>query len=167
MSNQIIVGISDFKVAHSPDTLVTYALGSCIGISLYDKKSGIGGLAHIILPESSVNQDVLTKDDRKKFADTAVVQLLEEMLRAGADREQITARIVGGANMFKIPVSYTTSKIGMIAERNIDAVRTELKRLGIPLIGEDIGGDYGRTVFFYLETGRIMVQSLIKGTKEL
>jgi chemotaxis protein CheD len=162
MSKQIVIGISDQNTSKSPDTLVTYALGSCIGISLFDESTGIGGLSHIMLPSSSLIQSGSV--DRNKFADTAIEDLVAAMVRMGASRSLIKAKIAGGANMFKIADG---SVIGSIGDRNIESVKSELRRLGIPLVAEDVGADYGRTVFFELETGKVRVQSLGKLINEM
>jgi len=163
MSEKIVIGISDQKTSRSPDTLVTYALGSCVGISLFDPKSNIGGLAHIMLPDSKMITNPQSLD-RMKFADTAIEDMLDRMVEIGASRKNIFAKIIGGANMFKATGTSTFATIGL---RNIEAVRNELERLGIPIVGEDVGKDFGRTVYFDLKTGKISVQSLGKGRKEL
>lgn len=152
----IVIGISDLRISRAPDLLVTYALGSCVGTMLYDEYSRVGGLAHIMLPDSrqikhegSVN--------RMKFADTALIDLLEQMERLGAGRSHIRAKIVGGANMFK---ALNAAAPGSIGGKNVLSVKRVLSDLGIPIIGEDTGKDYGRTVFFELDTGDVHVQSL-------
>jgi len=158
MNNTISVGISDYKISKSPDTLVTYALGSCVGIALYDPKARIGGLSHIMLPSSSLRADG-TIDDRMKYADTAIPDLIAELESKGAGRRGIVAKIIGGANMFNMSGSSFVETIG---DRNIAAVRSELKRIGIPLVAEDVGSNYGRTVYFELDNGNVRVQSLGK-----
>jgi len=158
MSKTITVGIADYKISMSPDTLVTYALGSCVGVALYDPISGLGGLLHIMLPSSSLHTDK-TLDDRMKYADTAIPDLITEMERGGVKRGSIVAKIMGGANMFNM---HGTSFVETIGERNIAATKNELQRYGIPLIAEDVGANYGRTVYFQLEDGRVRVQSLGK-----
>ncbi|MDR1815289.1 MAG: chemotaxis protein CheD [Clostridiales Family XIII bacterium] len=155
MNEPIKVGISDYKMSRSPDTLVTYALGSCVGVSLYDPTTGIGGLSHIMLPTCSLRTDGCV-DDRMKYADTAIEDLVRDMVAAGADRMGIRAKIAGGANMFGVAFD---SLMGSIGARNIEAVRRELARLGIPVDGEDVGADYGRTVFFSLGDGSVRVQT--------
>jgi len=158
MNNTVSVGISDYKASKAPDTLVTYALGSCVGIALYDSVAHVGGLAHIMLPSSSMRANGII-DNRMKYADTAIPDLVNELVRIGARRSRLIAKIVGGANMFS---SFGTSFIDTIGDRNIDAVKTVLSELGIPLIAEDVGANYGRTVYFLLEDGKVRVQSLGK-----
>ena len=163
MSEKIVIGISDQKTSRSPDTLVTYALGSCVGIMMFDPKSKTGGLAHIMLPTSSMVANSASID-RMKFADTAVEDMLNSVIKKGARKKDIRAKIAGGANMFKATGTNTFATIGA---RNIEAVRQELKRLGIPLVGEDVGNDYGRTVYFFLDSGKVEIQSLGHGVHEI
>lgn len=156
MSNTLAVGISDFKTSKSPDTLVTYALGSCIGTVLYDPVTRIGGLSHIMLPSSSLCAIGLI-DDRMKYADTAIPDLVKELESIGAMRASLKAKIIGGANMFRATGTAYTDTIG---DRNIEAVRCVLARLGIPVIAEDVGASYGRTIYFLLEDGKVRIQSI-------
>jgi chemotaxis protein CheD len=159
----IVVGISDCKMSKSPNTLVTYALGSCVGVSLYDETTRIGGMAHIMLPESRLTRTDVDID-RMKFADTAIVDLLDSMVGYGASRNRIIAKLAGGANMFKIT---DDSGIGNIGERNIMSAKRILAGLGIPIVAEDTGADFGRTIFFDLSTGKVKVQSLGRGVREM
>lgn len=161
MSGHLVVGISDYKLARNPSVFVTYALGSCVGICLYDKQVKVGGLSHIMLPESSM----FTKSDinRMKFADTAIVDLVQELMRIGADKRRIVAKIAGGAQMFEVQQG---SAIGTIGDRNVVSVKNALQSLRIPILAEDTGLNYGRTVYFDLETGTMKVQSLSRSIRE-
>ncbi|MDR0851776.1 MAG: chemotaxis protein CheD [Clostridiales Family XIII bacterium] len=163
MSDAIVIGISDYNTSRSPNILVTYALGSCVGISLYDDHTKIGGMSHIMLPDSSMIKDSANVD-RMRFADTAIADLVDAMVILGADRNRITAKIAGGANMFAMGGDSVIARIG---DRNVESVKAQLNSLGIPLLAEDTGADFGRTVFFELETGKIRVQSLGKNVREL
>ncbi|MDR1042301.1 MAG: chemotaxis protein CheD [Clostridiales Family XIII bacterium] len=162
MSEQHIVGISDRKVASAPDVIATYALGSCVGVALYDEASKIGGLAHIMLPDSGMVSDGAV--NRMKFADTGVTDLVADMVSRGARRGMLTAKIAGGANMFRLS---DDSLIASIGDRNVERVKAALDKLGINIIAEDVGKDYGRTLFFDLATGNVNVQSLGKSAKEI
>jgi chemotaxis protein CheD len=152
------VGISDWKVGKPPDVLVTYALGSCIGICLYDKIRKIGGLSHIMLPDSTNSGE--SNVNRMKFADTAIPDMLKKMTALGAMQTGMTAKIAGGATMFA-----TNCDRFNIGERNVVAVKATLQSLRIPIIAQDTGENYGRTVFFYPEDGRMLVKSATKGEK--
>ncbi len=161
MRNALIVGISDYKVAKNPQVLATYALGSCVGICLYDAGSGVGGLSHIMLPDSA--QFARQEINRMKFADTALADLVAEMEKMGAQRRRIKAKIAGGARMFQVQEG---SSIGSIGERNVASVKHALGVLRIPVLAEDTGSNYGRTVFFSLETGIMRVQALSREVRE-
>lgn len=156
MSQLIKVGISDLNIARSPDALVTFALGSCIGICLYDRVTKVAGLSHIMLPNNT-NRD---PKQAYRFADTAIAILVQKMTAAGADKRRLTAKIAGGARMF---TAISNNALASIGRRNIEAVRKELSRLGIPIIADDTGKDFGRTVYFYAEDGSMHVKSASKG----
>lgn len=164
MNEMINVGISDFKVSAKPDDIfVTYALGSCVGICLLDPAAKIGGLSHIMLPYSKEFKDV-DNLNRMKFADTAIVDMFLQLRKLGAVPSRMTAKIAGGAQMFQ---SSTGSTMGNIGQRNVTYVKEVLKQLNIPIIAEDTGLNYGRTVYFSIETGVMKVQSLGRSVKEL
>lgn len=161
MSQLIVIGISDYKLAKGPEVLVTYALGSCVGVCLYDKVSKIGGLSHIMLPDSASfsNKDI----NRKKFADTALVDLVQELRRAGVANNRIVAKIAGGAQMFDVQPG---SKLGAIGQRNTLCVKQVLNQLRIPILAEDTGLNFGRTQYFDLNTGIMKIQSLNRRIEE-
>ena len=161
MSDLLVVGISDYKFARNPNVIVTYALGSCVGICLYDKQLKIGGLSHIMLPESSM----FNKSDinRMKFADTAITDLVQDLAKLGVEKRRLTAKIAGGAQMFEVQQG---SLIGTIGDRNVESVKNMLYHLRIPIVAEDTGLNYGRTVYFDLDTGIMKVQSLSRSIKE-
>jgi len=151
------VGISEFRVAVAPAVLVTYGLGSCLGIVLDDRERSLGGLAHTLLPERRPGFD----DQRQsKFVDVAIRLMLEELLAMGARRGSLSARIAGGANMFESLSGPAGEGIGA---RNVRAARAALEALAIPLVAEDVGGSHGRTVEYDLATGRVEVRSVSAG----
>jgi chemotaxis protein CheD len=143
----IIVGIGEFCVSKKP--LCSIGLGSCVGLVLHDPRRGIGGLAHIMLPASN------GKVDRPgKFADTAVTSLVKEISCQHDENEKMIAKITGGASMF----THFTENFS-IGERNLVAVRTSLKELSIPVVGEDVGGTIGRTItYFPDDKGKIKIR---------
>ena len=157
MAKLIVVGISDLKIAKDPDVLITYALGSCVGTCLYDSALRLAGLSHVLLPESSI-----CKEDNNvmKYADTAISELVRKLEAAGASRYRLTAKIAGGAKMF----ATTGTSMG---DRNVIAVKAELQRLCIPLIGEDTGSNYGRTVEFHPDDGSVLIKSVMHGNSRL
>ncbi|MCL2086321.1 MAG: chemotaxis protein CheD [Oscillospiraceae bacterium] len=156
----ISVGISDWKTCKPPDVLVTYALGSCVGICLWDKMNRVSGLSHVMLPDSSTVSKV--GENRMKFADTAVPDMHKKMLQSGALQRNLVAKIAGGAVMFA-----SASSQFNIGERNVEAVRKVLKFLQIPIIAHDTGKNYGRTVFFHPETGKMEIKSSAHGVTTL
>ena len=152
MDNKYIIGIADMKMAQTTGTLVTYALGSCIGICLYDQKIKLGALIHIMLP---LNMET-GRTGTMKYADTGIRETLRQMEAKGASRSRITAKITGGAKMFEIVGS---SSFGNIGQRNIESVHMMLKREGINLLKEDVGGTIARTLLFDVATGSACVRS--------
>jgi chemotaxis protein CheD len=158
MSQTITVGISDLNIARAPDVLITYALGSCIGICLYDATSKLAGLSHIMLPSAAQTPNVA--DQPYKFADTAIELLIRKMESAGARRVLLKAKIAGGAQMFSGLSNSTIANIGL---RNTQAVKMELLRQRISIIAEDTGKNYGRTLLFYAENGTMVIKSATKG----
>lgn len=152
------VGIADLNVVKSPDTVATYALGSCVGICLYDAELKIAGLAHIMLPWS---KDATNPgDNMRRYADTGITELIQKMMAMGAKKYRLTAKIAGGAQMFS-----TNSAVFNIGERNVEAVKKVLGTYNIPIIGEETGLNYGRTVFFHAEDGIMEVRAATKPTK--
>lgn len=158
--NKIIVGMADYAVTKSPVKLVTLGLGSCVGITLYDSHVQVGGLVHIMLP--SIEQ-ARSKDNRAKFADTGIVYLLEEMAKQGAVKRRIESKIAGGASMF----SFSKNSQLQIGKRNIDATKRVLIDLRIPIVGEDTGKDYGRTIELDTNTGELSIKSANKLQKAI
>lgn len=157
--NDIKVGIADYKVGKIPDKLITIGLGSCVGIALQDKKNGIAGLAHIMLPNSENFSNI---NNPIKFSDLAIPILIKEMLNKGAQKKELKAKIAGGASMF----NFTDSKANMdIGARNSASVKSVLKEEGIPIISEDIGGTKGRTITFDSVTGDLQVKTVGEGIK--
>lgn len=154
----ITIGIGDLKVCRAPDVLVTYALGSCVGVCLLDEETRIGGLSHIMLPESSPTSAAATP---MRFADTALPMLVKQMEAMGASKFRLKAKIAGGATMFNV----SSDKFN-IGERNIEAVKRFLTMNRIPIIAQDIGLNYGRTQFFYPETGIMEIRAAAKGNKQ-
>ena len=159
MSQIIQVGMADVKVAKAPDKLMSAGLGSCVGVCLYDKSIKLGGLAHVMLPSSLQAKNV---ENRGKFADTAVDWLIQEMEKAGGNRTRFTAKIAGGAQMFRFAGDSDIMKIG---ERNVQAVEENLRRCNIKLVAKDTGGNFGRTIVFDTETGDLLVKTIGHGER--
>ncbi len=161
MAELIKVGMADYKVGRAPATIISYGLGSCIGVSLYDPKTKVGGLLHIMLPDSTQSR---SSENPAKFADTGLPLMLADVIKLGASKTRLVAKMAGGAQMFAFANASDIMKVGL---RNAEAVKAILKKNGIRLLAEDTGGNYGRTVQIDLETGVYTVKTMVKGEKEI
>lgn len=150
------VRVADFAVATGDAVICTIGLGSCVAIVLHDPVAHVGALAHVLLPDESMARDA---SNRAKFPGTAVPLLLEEMQRLGS-RGRVFAKVIGGASMFGTLLPGSGINIG---ERNVAATFQALAAAGIPTMAQDTGGDYGRSVFLHVATGRVVVRSIRKG----
>ena len=157
MSEIIKVGMADLKTCLSPDGLITLGLGSCIGIAIRDPVTKVGGLAHIMLPDSKAIQN--SGQNIAKFADTGIAELVRQMEKRGALRSRMVAKIAGGATMFSFGGKSDLVQVGL---RNAEASIKKLKELNIPIIAQDTGANYGRTVIFYPETGNYVIRAVGK-----
>jgi chemotaxis protein CheD len=140
------LGIAEIRVVRAPERIRT-VLGSCVGVALYDRASGIGGMAHVMLPDSTQGTG-----QPGKFADTAVELLLEQVTKAGADPGRLRAKIAGGAAMFG------EASMGNLGDRNAEAVRTRLQLRGVRVAGSALGGTKGRKMSLDPATGDVVVQ---------
>ena len=157
----IKVGMADLKTGKAPDILTTLGLGSCIGIALWDPITKIGGLAHVMLPDST---KIRNNSNIAKFADTGIAELVRQMEAMGVPRKRLVAKIAGGARMFE--VSGSTS-VGNIGEKNALASKQKLQELGIPILAEDTGLNYGRTVELNCENGDYVIKAVGKSVKTI
>ncbi|MBO5242060.1 MAG: chemotaxis protein CheD [Lachnospiraceae bacterium] len=156
MSEVIKVGMADLKVCISPDKVTTLGLGSCVGIAIRDPETGIGGLAHIMLPDST---QIKENSNIAKFADTGIEELVRCIVKAGGARRRLVAKIAGGAQMFAFQ---NNSNLVRVGERNVEASKAKLKELGIPILAQDTGENYGRTVVFSPENGEFLIRAVGK-----
>ena len=157
----IKVGMADLNICHSPDAITTLGLGSCVGIALYDKTTQIAGLAHIMLPDST---KVRQNQNRAKFADTGIDMLIQLLVKEGARKQALTAKIAGGAQMFAFSSNNDMLRVG---QRNVEAVKAKLGSLGIRILAEDTGLNFGRTVEFYPATGNFVIKAVGKSIKTI
>ena len=156
MSEIIKVGMADLKVVKSPDGVTTLGLGSCVGIAVRDPVTKIGGLAHIMLPDSTA---IRNNANIPKFADTGIEELVKQIVALGASRTRLVAKIAGGAQMFSFSSKSDMIRVG---ERNVAACKKKLAEMKIPILAEDTGDSYGRTVIFYPETGDFVIRAVGK-----
>ena len=155
MAKMIKVGMADLNICHTPDAITTLGLGSCVGVALYDKTTKIAGLVHVMLPDSTkVRQN----------QNTVIDYLIELLEKEGARKSSLTAKIAGGAQMFAFSSNNDMLRVG---ERNVEAVKEKLKSIGIRILAEDTGLNYGRTVEFYPETGDFVIKSVGKPVKTI
>lgn len=166
---RIRIGIGEGVVVKPPCIVMAEGLGSCVALVLYDIQSGIGGMAHIMLPGSSEYRHKKSGGGESELfapyycADTAISALLEELQNNGAQAQNIIAKMAGGARMFP---TYNGTETG-IGGQNIACIRWFLKKKLIPLVGEDIGGDYGRSVEFHAYNGKLVVTAVGKEPIEI
>ena len=158
MSEIIKVGMADLNICQPPNGLTTLGLGSGVGVALLDPSTRIGGLVHVMLPDSKLIHGS-ERMNPAKFADTGIAELVRRMEQKGAKRSRMTAKIAGGATMFAMS---SKSDIGMVGQRNTQACKQCLAELGIRILAEDTGLNFGRTVIFYPETGAYEIRAVGK-----
>ena len=152
MNAKITVGIADMKLARGAGgILITYALGSCIGLCFHDPRLQLGALLHVMLP---LNMEAGRKNPLK-YADTGIRETLRQMEAKGASRSRITVKIAGGAKMFDVK----GGNLGNIGQRNVESVHTVLKQEGIRLLAEKVGGSVARTLLFDPVSGQGCIKS--------
>ncbi len=156
------VGMADLNVAEGGATLKTTGLGSCVGLTLFDPKQLVAGMAHIMLPSSDIARE--GQLNIAKYADTAIPELLKQLLRLGADRRRLVAKLAGGAQMFAFSGAGDSLRIG---PRNVESTKLALENLDIPVVAEDTGGNYGRTIEFDSRSGVLFIRSVQYGVKEI
>lgn len=156
----VLIGIAELNVVKAPDKISTLGLGSCCGVTLYDKANKICGMVHVMLPAATSVSD---QSNKAKFADTGILLLLEHIQRQGAARTGITAKLAGGAHMFATPnMQNNLLKVG---ERNVQACREMLAKLRIPILSEDVLGTHGRSITFDPASGMLQIKTVGMGEK--
>lgn len=158
----IVLGMADLMVVPAPVKLVTLGLGSCIGLVVFDTYAKLAGMAHIMLPDS---RGLRGSEKVGKFADTAVPALIEEMLKKGATRGHIKAKLAGGAQMFSLPGA--SADFLTVGSKNAMETKNKLVRFGIALLAADTGGNKGRTIEFSTSNWMLKVKTLGKGVTEI
>ena len=159
MAEIIKVGMADLNICSSPDAITTLGLGSCVGVVLYDSVLKICGMVHVMLPDSTA---VRNNSNIAKFADTGIKELLRQLEIKDVSRMRLKSKIAGGAQMFAFD---SKSEMMQIGNRNVEACKSILKQLQIPIVAEDTGLNYGRTVTFYPETCNFEIKSVGKPVK--
>lgn len=154
MNDIIYVGMADYKICRSPQKISTLGLGSCLGVVIYDKTTKICGMAHVMMPDSS---KILKNTNRMKFADTCLADMYADMIKEGAIKSEMIVKMAGGARMFTFSSKNDLLNIG---EQNVIAVHKVLDQMGIPIVAEDVGSNYGRTIEFNTETGDLSIKAV-------
>jgi len=157
----IKVGMADLKYGRHPCMLTTLGLGSCVGISLYDRRTKISGMAHVMLPSSKQARDAT---NLAKFADTGIVELINKMIGIGANRTSLVAKLAGGAQMFAFS---DVTEIMRIGDRNVEAARKILGMIRIPIISQEVGANFGRTIELYSHDGSLLIKTIGHGTRTI
>jgi chemotaxis protein CheD len=159
MTNSIAIGLAELKISKNPDdVLVAFGLGSCLGIGMYDPAIRVGGMLHAVLPKNLEGQDLTSK-----YVDSGIELLLEQILKAGANRSRLVVRMAGGANMLNVSSLSNTFDIG---NRNIESANKTFTKLGIKLKSIEVGGKIGRTVRLYVTNGRMTLRMMGEQEKD-
>lgn len=148
---EIVLSLGQLRAAQGEEiVLISLGLGSCVALCAYDSVTKVGGMAHMVLPESKEGS---SKEPSPKFVDCAIPMLFEEMKKLGAVQSRLKVKIVGGAQMLQLQ-----SKNGLfnIGSRNVEAAETTLAALGVPLVAAETGGNHGRTVRLFLDSGKVI-----------
>jgi chemotaxis protein CheD len=160
MSAPIIVGIGEYCVQRGEGVLITYSLGSCVAIALYDPKTKIAGLAHILLSSGAANINDKSCRLPFKYANIAIPAMVHAMVEQGAEKMNMIAKIAGGACLFE---SAMQDPIFSVGNQNVEAVKNLLAHENIKIVAEDCGKNYGRTLEFDISTGKLSIRTLKKG----
>ena len=156
-----IIGVSDMKVSGNPeDTLITYSLGSCIGISIYDPYAKAGGLLHFMLPDSSIDHQKALKNPFM-FADTGILALLRAASKLGVRRQRMKVVIAGGAKILDEKGFFN------IGKKNYQAAKTFFSKHRVTANYEDVGGKINRTVSLSINTGQTKIKASGKGERRI
>ena len=149
-----IVGVADMKIAtQSGDELITYALGSCLGITLYDPVAQVGGLLHVMLPLSTIDP-AKAKDNPCMFVDTGVPRLFLDCYKAGAQKQRVVVKVAGGASVHP----NEEEDLFQIGKRNFVMLRKLLWKNGVLLKAHDVGGSHSRTMSLDITTGTVSLK---------
>lgn len=156
-----LVGVADMRISSSPeDEIITYALGSCLGITIYDPVTRIGAMVHVMLPSSSIDP-VKAAINPCMFVDTGVKNLFLESYKAGAQRNRLIVVAAGGA----CANGLEQDDYFQIGKRNVTVLRSLLWKNGIILKNSDFGGNLARTMSLDIATGKVLIR--INGTTEV
>lgn len=153
---EIVIKPDQMAVASGETMLKSLALGSSLAVCLYDRKAGIGGMVHTLLPQRPHAGN--PEKEKLRWADTAVYELCEAMEKAGASRPDMRAKLAGGARIF----FFSDQEEGGIGEKNVLSARQALQKLEVPIESEDTGESYGRSIYFYVKDGSVEIETMTR-----
>ena len=154
VAQNVIVGVVDCAFSsNAGETLVTYALGSCVAVSVHDPVGRVGGLLHFMLPESSIDPEKAVRQPYM-FADTGVPLLFEKLSTLGAEKKRLQVKVAGGAQMIEGSATFN------IGKRNALAVKKLLWKAGVMIQGEELGGTVSRSIMLEIGTGRVSLKEV-------
>ena len=156
INDMLKVGMGDFKVGKAPLHIITLGLGSCVGITMYDRVTKVGGMLHAMLPNSA---RIVDSSNKAKFVDTGIVELLTALEQAGASLNRLEVKLVGGAAMFP-NIQDTASSVLQIGDNNVRASKEWLNKFGLRISAQETGENFGRTIELDLETGRLAIRAV-------
>lgn len=154
MRDIIRVGIAEYKICKVPEEISTLGLGSCVGVVIYNKETGICGLAHIMLPDS---KKMASSDNPYKFADTCLKEMIEQLQKQAGKNATFFAKVAGGAKMFSHSSNQEFLNIGAL---NYVAVCCVLAGYHIPIVSEDVGGNFSRTIIYNSENQELLIKAV-------
>lgn len=149
------------KLVCAPNRLITRALGSCLGITFYSPGKKAGAMAHPMLPDIDKAK---MKSNPNRYVNSVIVKTLDELVKLGSSRNSLEIKIFGGAHMFSFITADSMLNVG---EKNIEIARELLGKLGLKIIAEEVGGTFGRTIELNLENGKVFVDTVSWGRKEV
>ena len=149
----ITAAVGEIRIGNSPGVLRALGIGSCVTIAIYDPHLKLGGMGHALLPYAADARN--SNPLPGKYADSATIQLIQMLVKKGANRTRLISKLAGGAKMFEL--LKTQKKVILdIGSRNVQSARDSLKKANIPIVAEDVGKNYGRTVIFELDSGKLI-----------
>ncbi|MDE7368111.1 MAG: chemotaxis protein CheD [Lachnospiraceae bacterium] len=154
MEAMVTVRMADYKLCTAPNKITTIGLGSCVGIVVYDPGIKVCGMLHAMLPDST---RIRNNSNRMKFVDSGMEDMLKELLQAGVNKRRLAAKLAGGAKMFAFG---TENDITSIGDQNVQSAKKMLMRYGIPLLAEDTGKNFGRTIIFDSATNELEIKAV-------
>ena len=159
--NTIEVRMGDMQIASAPKRLVTWALGSCLGITLYNSARKLGAMAHPMLPDIDKAR---MKSNPHRYVNSVIRKMVEDLEKLGITKNNLTAKLFGGAHMFSF---ITADSILNVGEKNIAMAKAVFEESAVKIVAEEVGGTFGRTIELNLENGKVLVDTISWGRKEI